>query len=103
MGLLFSKRDLPRRLFHQVLITLVVALRRNDRSVSHSLTDGVDVGAGLKEPRRKGSAQIMRREGRDLGLARPDALESPACQKPSHHQVGDAQSPANQRFRRLWT
>lgn len=98
-----SKRHLPRCFLHQILITLVVASGRHDGGMSHRLPHGVDVGAGLKEPRRKGSAQIMRREGRDLGLARPDALESPACQKPSHHQVGDAQSPANQRFRRLWT
>ena len=42
-----SKRHPPRRLLHPVLIALVIALRRNDRSVPHGLTDGVNVRPGL--------------------------------------------------------
>ena len=40
-----------------------VAPGRHDGGMSHRLPHGVDVGAGLKELRRKGSTQIMRREG----------------------------------------
>ena len=70
-----SKRHLPRCFLHQMLITLVVASGRHDGGMSHRLPHGVDVGAGLKEPRRKGSAQIMRREGRNLRFVRPGAQQ----------------------------
>ena len=46
-------------------------LERPLRSKPH----GVDVGAGLKEPRRKGSAQIMRREGRNRRFVCPGAQQ----------------------------
>ena len=70
-----SKRHLPRCFLHQMLITLVVAPGRHDGGMSHRLPHGVDVGAGLKEPRRKGSAKIMRREGRNLRFVRPGAQQ----------------------------
>ena len=58
-----------------MLITLVVAPGRHDGGMSHRLPHGVDVGAGLKELRRKGSTQIMRREGRNLRFVRPGAQQ----------------------------
>ena len=70
-----SKRHLPRCFLHQMLITLVVASGRHDGGMSHRLPHGVDVGAGLKELRRKGSTQIMRREGRNLRFVRPGAQQ----------------------------
>ena len=62
-----SKRHLPRCFLHQMLITLVVASGRHDGGMSHRLPHG--------EPRRKGSAQIMRREGRNLRFVRPGAQQ----------------------------
>ena len=56
-----------------MLITLVVASGRHDGGMSQRLPHGVDVGAGLKEPRRKGSAKIMRREGRNRRFVCPGA------------------------------
>ena len=70
-----SKRHLPRCFLHQMLITLVVAPGRHDGGMSHRLPHGVDVGAGLKEPRRKGSAKIMRREGRNPRFVCPGAQQ----------------------------
>lgn len=70
-----SKRHLPRCFLHQMLITLVVASGRRDGGMSHRLPHGVDVGAGLKEPRRKGSAKIMRREGRNRRFVCPGAQQ----------------------------
>jgi|GEM_PF-2466673 len=70
-----SKRHLPRCFLHQMLITLVVASGRHDGGMSHRLPHGFDVGAGLKEPRRKGSAKIMRREGRNRRFVCPGAQQ----------------------------
>ena len=61
-----SKRHFSCCLFDRAFTAPVITLRGDDGRMSHRLPHGVDVGAGLKEPRRKGAAQIMWREGRNL-------------------------------------
>ena len=70
-----SKRHFSCCLFDRAFTAPVITLRGDDGRMSHRLPHGVDVGAGLKEPRRKGSAKIMRREGRNLRFVRPGAQQ----------------------------